>query len=239
MANSLYDLLEVNQSASPEAIQASYKRLYAKQVELAAKGNEDATNYLVALRDAFGTLSDADKRRRYDERLAAKETPLEMQEVTAQFIRKPIFALLALVIAGLILAGYRANLERTRLETERVRLELERSLSAAREAEQKLELARQESQARLAAERAENQRRRDEATELANRERDMAYANQVSRNLERAEAENLRKKEREEQRETQRREQAERQRLQDAERQLAREKAYLRQVEQENRRTHY
>jgi curved DNA-binding protein CbpA len=239
MANTLYDLLEVNQSASPEAIQASYKRLYAKHVELAANGNEDATNYLVALRDAFSTLSDAERRRRYDARLAAKEIPLEMQEVAAQSIRKPIFVLLALVIAGLIFAGYRADVERTRLETERVRLEHERALSAAREAEQKLQLARQENEARMAAERAESQRRRDEAAEQARRERDMAYANQVSRNLERAEAENQRKKEREAQREIQRQEQAERQRIQDAERQLAREKAYLRQVELERRRSSY
>lgn len=224
MANTLYDLLEVNQAGSAEAIAASYKRLHDQHAELAATGDEDATNRMIALREAFNTLSDPIRRQRYDASLAAREEGEMRQVRTRPFVK-------LILIAGVI--GF-VGITYKKYETaqELARLDAERAVAAAIMAEAEAKKAAEE---RLAAEQAARQRLREEAMERANRERDIAYGNEVSRDIERTEAEARRAKQREEQA----RINAERQKEYEAERQLAREKAYLRQIEAEKNRYRY
>ncbi|MBV2191921.1 MAG: DnaJ domain-containing protein, partial [Azonexus sp.] len=80
MANTLYDLLEVSATASPESIAASHQRLRAHFLDQQAAGDEDATNRLIALREAFATLSDTVRRQAYDDRLAARSAGEPMAE---------------------------------------------------------------------------------------------------------------------------------------------------------------
>lgn len=235
MANTLYDLLEVNQSASADAIAAGYKRLHAQHAELAAKGDEDATNRMIALREAFTTLSEPGRRQRYDDSLATRDQEVETEPAGRPFVK--------LIVIACIVGFFGITYKKYQTAQETARLEAERVVAAAKQAE--TEAIKAQADARLAAEeryaleRAERQRQRDEAMERANRERDIAYGNQVSHNLERAEAEARRTALREEQQKEQARANAERQKEYEAERALAREKAYLRQVEAEKNRYRY
>lgn len=225
MANSLYDLLEVSQTAGSDAITAAYKRLQGKYSALAADGDDDATNRLIAIREAWYTLSDERRRRRYDESLVVRENMSE--PVTPKKRPYLIVALLALTI------GYAGIQHKKQLaEGEKLRLQAEQASAAAKAAEIEARRAQQE---KLAADQAEARLRQQQAIERANREREIAYGNQVSRNIERAESEARWARQREEQQKTQ----AERQRQYEAESQLAREKAYLRQIEAEKRRGYY
>ncbi|WP_170291324.1 DnaJ domain-containing protein [Dechloromonas hortensis] len=231
MANTLYDLLEVSQSASADAIAAGYKRLHAQYAESAAKGDEDATNRMIALREAFTTLSEPSRRQRYDDSLAARDQEVEAEPAGRPFVK--------LIVIACIVGFFGITYKKYQTAQETARLEAERVVAAAKTAETDARLAeaeaRKAAEERIAAERADRQRQRDEAMERANRERDIAYGNQVSRNLERAEADARRAAEREEQAKAN----AERQKEYEAERALAREKAYLRQVEAEKNRYRY
>lgn len=220
MANTLYDLLEINQSASPEAIAAGYRRLHQRFAEPAGAGDEDATNRLIALREAYTTLSDPVRRQRYDARLAARE--VEDTEAPPTAFVKWLLIAAVLGASGVGYAKYRA-------EQAQARLESERAIAASKAAE--LE-AQKDYEEKLAASRAEQQRRRDLAADQASRERDIAYSNQVSRNLQHAETQARWERQREEQHQAT----LERQQQYEAERQLAREKAYLRKIEAENAR---
>ena len=232
MANTFYDLLEVNQSASPEAIAAGYKRLHAKSAERAANGDQDATNYLIALREAFSTLSDPQRRQRYDARLEERESVRE-----AEFIVEPRSGgMLKWLLFGAVFVACAIGTAKYRAEQEKAQLEKERAIAAAKIAEIE---AQKEIEEKRAAEQAEYQKRRDQAIERASRERDLAYANQVSRNLQQAENQARWDQQREQQREQQQKASAERQQQYEAERQLAREKAYLRKIESENRYPRY
>lgn len=231
MANTLYDLLEVSQSASADAIAAGYKRLHAQHAELAAKGDEDATNRMIALREAFTTLSEPGRRQRYDDSLAARDCEVAAEPAGRPFVKLIVIACIV-GFFGITYKKYQATQETARLEAERVVAAAKLAETEAIKAQADARLATEE---RIAVERAERQRQRDEAMERANRERDIAYGNQVSRNLERAEADSRRAALREEQA----RANAERQKEYEAERALAREKAYLRQVEAEKSRYRY
>ena len=220
MANTLYDILEVSPTASSETIDASFKRLKNAYSPAAANGDEDATNRLIALKEAFTTLSDPARRRRYDDSLAVRvSTSDEASSGSGGILRW----ILVLLLVGAAIFGY----QRHRTEQERLRLQAEQSAAALRLAE--IEAQRAEE---AALQQQEERRRRDqlqaEAIERYERERAMSDGRQVSSELERSE-----------QRERQQQMLAERQRQIEAERQLARDKAYLRQLEAENRRRTY
>lgn len=220
MANDLYELLEVNPSASQDAIIAGYKRLYAKSAEFAAQGDEDATNSLVALREAYATLSDPERRQRYDARLAARGADVVVPDgVQTSFFKLFLIA----AILGASGVGY----TKYQSDQEKLRQEIAREAAAVKEAELALQKAREE---RASAQEADEQRRRQEEIERINRQRDVAYGEQVSRDIHRAETQARYDKQREEQRLAQ----IEREQKYSADRHLAREKAYLRQLEAEN-----
>ena len=71
MGKTLYDILEVSPSASPEAIAVAHKRLTEKYHPEHPRNqdNPDAFNLYKAVNDAFKTLSHPELRQRYDQRL--------------------------------------------------------------------------------------------------------------------------------------------------------------------------
>ena len=76
--NSLYDVLELSQNASTDAIDASYQRLkslYEKNMRDQIGDLVDNENRLKAVNYAHSLLRDPQKRSRYDEELAARHRP--------------------------------------------------------------------------------------------------------------------------------------------------------------------
>ncbi len=218
MARTLYELLEVSQTASSDAIAANYERLHTSLAERLAKGDEDASNLMIAIREAFSTLSNPSHRKRYDEKLALKnyEGQVKVEQPSSVF-RWVVFGLL-LVLLAFAFSRYQSDKEKKLLELER-----EKELATAKMLELQAKKIEDE---RVALEQANRQRIQQELQERNERERAIAYGNQVSRELRLAEAQSESRANYEKQR-------LERERLSDAERQLAKEKAYLRQIELE------
>lgn len=224
MNKTLYDMLELSQSAPPEAVSAAYGRIRERLSGPASEGDEEARNRMIALREAHLILSDPLRRKRYDQdlqqRSAVAETASSPESSSTAF-RAVLVSLLVLAL-GLGYAKIRSDEEKARQMEERMALERQRL---------KVHAAERAFEERQASERAEAEQKRVEAQQRYERDRDLAYGNQVTRDLQNAE----RKLAQERQREQQAVAIAERQRVVEAERQLAREKAYLRQIENENR----
>lgn len=225
MANTLYDILEVSPVASAETITANFKRLLGKFGSLAANGDEEATNRMIALKEAYRTLSDPGRRQRYDDGLAIRASMVDQSSPGYGRSLVWVILIIALGFIGFVTQKHLA-------EQERLRLQAEQTAAALRLAEIE---AKREREERLAAQQEEQRQRQVESMERIEQERAMAYGKQIARDAERAEERERQQQERE----RQQRVQAERQRQLEAERQLAREKAYLRQLETENRRQAY
>lgn len=217
MAGNLYELLEINETASPEAVSANFKRLQAGFSALAAEGDESARNQLIALREAHDTLSDPQRRQRYDQRLAARASLATAPESGKSPVLPIIIGIAIALLAGFGYAKHSADQEKARLEREKI-------VAAAKQAELDAQQARE---AKQAADEAERQRRAYEARQRSDHARDLAYSAQVSRDIQRAESQDRYNRQREEQQKAN----EERQRVSDANRQLAKDKAYLRQLE--------
>lgn len=224
MASNLYELLEVSQSASAETINANYQRLHAAYSEKAASGDNDGTNFLIALREAHSTLSNPERRKRYDEKLAIRDTEQLLADDPP--LARPFFK--ALVIVGLIgvcgigYAKYQA-------EQEKAHAERERAIAEAKIAQAQAEKKRLEEEA---ADKERVDKYWTQAREDMQRRQDQAYADRVSRDLQISEARARAEKQREERQHAY----EEQQRVNEANRQLAAEKARLRQLEAQNRR---
>jgi curved DNA-binding protein CbpA len=139
----LYEILEVSETASQDAIRAAYERLAHLWSTAGAHGATDAEAAvrIAAIKEAFFTLGNPQKRAAYDRRLASRwNTPAELPVWT--FPKKTIAAALLLVAIG---GGYHYHSTR-----QQARLEAERAI-AAEKARQ--EVARAEAE-RLEAERA-------------------------------------------------------------------------------------
>ncbi|HRE18191.1 MAG TPA: DnaJ domain-containing protein [Rhodocyclaceae bacterium] len=212
MAGSLYDILELSQSASPEAIASAFQRL-KNQITNSNLSDEDRTNRLIALREAHATLSDPGLRARYDKKLSGAINAVYVETAPQRSWLKPVF--LALLIGGsaIAYARYNSAQEAARLERERVAAEVRKAELAAKQAEQErlaeMEVARQRAtEARMQQFDFEHTARyADQTVRMAQaQERSAAYAEA----------------------------QAERQRRAEAERQVAKDKALLRQMQMEN-----
>lgn len=231
MQKSLYDLLEVSPTASQDSIAVSYRRLHAKFAELqSSSDNEDATNQLIALREAYSTLSNPERRAAYDEKLAARATVEQSQDGEPRSYAK-LLVLLALIGAcGFGYARYQSNL------AQQAALEREKAAAEVRLAEIEAQRERERlAQERHAARQEESQREQEERRARYERERDQEYGRQISRDLQRQEASAQYEKQREDQRKLR----EEQQRQSDAERRLAQDKATLRRIEAENARRYY
>jgi curved DNA-binding protein CbpA len=97
----LYEILEVRQTASQETIRAAWERLSAQWDPSRPHNNDPAarTRY-AAMRDAYLTLTNAEKRRAYDRRLRA----VSRAPVQKKFGAVPKLAMV--LLAALAIGGY-------------------------------------------------------------------------------------------------------------------------------------
>lgn len=223
----LYDILEVSETASDEAISAAYARLSKRLAADAADAqpDSDASLRYTAVREAFLTLGDPHKRARYDRRLRTEW----LAPPPAPFWRlsRTVPILLCLAIAASYLWHDRRQ-QQALLESQKAIAAAKAREEAAHAESERLRLER-EAQAVSAAKADEQQRRAREselrAFESTQRERDRE--NQAA--LERERAAKL-VAEAQRQRAAQ---QAAQQAAAAAERQLARDKAELCRIERE------
>ncbi len=68
-----YDNLQVSRNASPEVIKAAYKSLSQKHHPDKNRGNPEAGKVMAIINSAYQTLSDPEKRQRYDEQIDQME----------------------------------------------------------------------------------------------------------------------------------------------------------------------
>lgn len=101
MAKTLYDILELSPTASPEAIRAAYERLSRKfDPDLDAhQGKQDIRLRHDAVKEAFFTLGSPEKRRRYDRSLA----PSSATYTSSLVDHEPFWTLPKIIAAILVL----------------------------------------------------------------------------------------------------------------------------------------
>ncbi len=174
----LYDVLEVARTASPEVIDASYQSLREKRdPEIPGNAKDDnAKLRFNALREAFVTLSNPDRRKRYDARLEV----LENVEIIEPFWTpaRVLILILAFTLGGAEYWKYRSDLanaemariaadaEKARLvEIEKKRADDERAAAAAETQRQAME-RRQQSELESARRYADQLGRQNDAARL-------------------------------------------------------------------------
>jgi curved DNA-binding protein CbpA len=163
----LYVVLEVARGATPEVIEAAYRRLEADLRERLARlpGDELAKLRLAAVEDAWNTLSDPVRRGVYDARQAYlqehRDAPVPAgREPAGRGSIVPVAVIVALLIAGggYWYASYRNEQARIVAEQERVKAEAAAAAAAA-------EARRAEAEAEREALRLERERTRQRALE--------------------------------------------------------------------------
>ena len=140
MADStLYDVLEVSSTASAETIEAAYQRLADKfdpSKEENAK-RPHARVQLDAVKQAFITLGDPEKRMLYDRKVAMRAANVHAYAAAPAASDQPFWTTPKMIIAGVIVVGvcgfyFKHQQEKARIEAQKV-IEVAR----AREAEAK------------------------------------------------------------------------------------------------------
>lgn len=87
MKKSLYDILQVSSSADVEVIQAAHSKLQEKLKNISGA---DAENERKLLQMASDTLSDADKRRRYDQERSARDPERPASQPAPATVASPV-----------------------------------------------------------------------------------------------------------------------------------------------------
>lgn len=157
MAKTLYYILEVSSTASPDAIRAAYERLSALYDPYSPenRGKADVRMRHDAVKEAFLTLCNPEKRARYDQTLAPRPSAaLGTIEVV-----EPFWTLPKVIVLGIVLlVGGGLYYQHKQAEA---RLAAERAIAEAkvREAQAKAEA---EAQAAMQARIAEQQARAKE-----------------------------------------------------------------------------
>jgi curved DNA-binding protein CbpA len=64
-----YDILRVSRRAAPDGVRRAYRRLAQKYHPDKLPGNADAVRIMAMLNEAYGVLSDAQRRAHYDRRI--------------------------------------------------------------------------------------------------------------------------------------------------------------------------
>jgi curved DNA-binding protein CbpA len=64
-----YDILRVSRRTAPEGVRTAYRRLAQKYHPDKLPGNADAVRIMAMLNEAYGVLSDAERRAHYDRRI--------------------------------------------------------------------------------------------------------------------------------------------------------------------------
>ena len=227
---SLYDLLELSPKASPEAVRAAYERLAPKfdpdRPENAA--NSGAKLQYEAIKEAFFTLGNPDKRRKYDARIAQASATIQYVETVEPFwtLSKGIVAgVVVVVVAGFY---YSHQKERTRL----ARVEAEKHIAASKAKEAEANARLEQEQSRLDAQK----RRQEQLSEESFRRESATALQRLS--AERSQQKNFAERERAQVEAAERRAESQRRSEQSqaenaARQQLAREKAELCRMERE------
>jgi DnaJ-class molecular chaperone len=159
MPPTFYNLLEVSQSATQEAIAAAYK---CRHAQLATRINgiegadEETLDRITALREAFSTLSDPERRRDYDLQLKTRGNQASSISEEAPRFLKPLVLVGLAAVFGLGYPRFHAEQE-----------ERERVAAEARMVDLQLQTERAEKKAAV---QAGLEHRRDEAMERFNRE---------------------------------------------------------------------
>jgi curved DNA-binding protein CbpA len=167
----LYEILEVRQTASQVAIRAAWERLSA-QWDPVRPYNTDAearTRY-AAIKDAYSTLGNPQKRAVYDKKLNAV-SKTSLSKPSGAIPKFAVVLLAALAIAGYNYSGKR---DQTRIDTAKAGAGKEGELNEA-ESTAKIELAHLEQQRerqKLKEERAREQREVDLARSAAKQRAD-------------------------------------------------------------------
>src|SRR5262245_38708631 len=168
----LYDILEVSSGASPESIRAAYERLAAKHDPALPENsaNPNARILHEAIKEAFLTLSNPDKRVKYDRSLTAATTGrmYNVEVVEPFWTVSKLIVLAVMVVFG---GGYYYKHMK-----ESARLEAEKTVAAAkaREAEEKAKAeAEQRQQAQIELQRQREAQMQDDRLR---RERDASLA---------------------------------------------------------------
>lgn len=173
MPATLYDVLEVSQSASHETLAEAYKRQHTRlsaRISGVEGADQDTLDRLADLRQAFSILSDPEHRRRYDRQIATRQGGMSLAASKAPRLLLKPFLLAALVgMAGTCLVKLQAEHQRARLEWERIAAE-------AKLADLQLQREREE---KKAAALADLERRRAEAMERFRQERKQARDEQL------------------------------------------------------------
>lgn len=138
----LYDILEVSNSASPEIIRVAYERL-SEKFSPQATGDERIFND--AVKEAFVTLSNPTKRAQYDKTLELRNLRntlgLRSVEVIEPFWTLPKIAIIAVVVLSLGGFYYKHQREQARIEAEKA-IAAVKAKEAAEKARAEAEIAR-------------------------------------------------------------------------------------------------
>jgi curved DNA-binding protein CbpA len=132
----LYDVLEASSIASPETIRAAFDRLSAKFDPDSAENSADpgARMRHDAVKEAFFTLGNAEKRRMYDLKLVRTRAVFQNIEVVEPFWTLPKIAVVA--IALVIGSGFYYSHQKEQVRLARVEAEKAIATAKAREAEE-------------------------------------------------------------------------------------------------------
>lgn len=216
----LYSILGLAADASAQQIEAAYAAALEEMQQGRFAGDPQVR--LVAIREAYSTLKDPVRRKLYDQKLFAPETPLVIIEEHSFWNLKTVLVFGVIVLAAIALYTYQMR------ERERVRIE-----SAKEVANKALKLV-EEQQKQQADEQLRREDRLQQATQNA-QERQQEYARERAlREADYRMRQNQREEEMQSRRESYAREQQERNRQYDAQRQLARDKQQLQRMEYEN-----
>lgn len=237
----LYDLLEVSSSASLETIEMAFERLSEKyRAGSLNAGNLDPETHFNLIKDAWQTLSNPERRQRYDARLNPPAAVLISQSAdfpagSGNGLKWAVVLLLGIGLGSYLYFSHQVELEKQRVAAQALQLEqqrLEQAAQAREASEERIrqrELAREEAQAEAQRKAQERQFEYDARNAGRQAERNLAAQESQQQRAER-EAARARQRAEYEQENLLRRE------AQDARSRLAREQAYLRELERENRR---
>jgi len=115
MMRTLYDVLEISQTATTATLQSIYEIKAKALQQCIDDGNADAVNELWALKEAYTVLANPIKRAEYDKKLADKQINDPQHLIPIRITKKRIFnwklAIIAIVLLGGGLIGMGIQME--------------------------------------------------------------------------------------------------------------------------------
>jgi curved DNA-binding protein CbpA len=107
-----YDILKVSRRTAPDGVRTAYRRLAQKYHPDKLPGNADAVRVMAMLNEAYGVLSDPDRRASYDRRIEDERacrrraiTPIEVP--TAAWPWYLLFVTIAFALAAVATVVYK------------------------------------------------------------------------------------------------------------------------------------